>query len=82
MDPKSLNEEIFRTYLDSGRYPSPDLIIRTGEDTPLMHHSGFYLWDSQKIPYYFLENTWPEFTQADLQQALEYLRQSKQRLGA
>ena len=30
IDPKTLDEKTFLTYLDSGRYPPPDLIVRTG----------------------------------------------------
>lgn len=30
VDPETLDEKTFITYLDTGRYPPPDLIVRTG----------------------------------------------------
>jgi undecaprenyl diphosphate synthase len=30
IDPKTLDEKTFLTYLDTGKYPPPDLIVRTG----------------------------------------------------
>ena len=55
-----LTEKEFLTYLDSGKYPPPDLIVRTGGN---IRHSGFFLYQSAYSEYYFTETLWPEFSQ-------------------
>lgn len=69
VDPKMLTEKEFLTYLDSGKYPPPDLIVRTGGN---IRHSGFFLYQSAYSEYYFTETLWPEFSQWDFQKALDF----------
>lgn len=69
IDPTTLNEKEFLTYLDTGRYPPPDLIVRTGGN---IRHSGYFLYQSAYCEYYFTEKLWPEFDQEEFEKVLKY----------
>ena len=73
-DVDSLNEENFWSYLDTGKYPAPDMIVRTWWDT---RHSWFLLYQSDYSEYYFTEKKWPEFDQTEFQKVLKTFSQSK-----
>ena len=68
IDPISLNEKTFLTYLDSGKYPSPDLIVRTGWS---IRHSWFYLYHSAYSEYFFSDTLWPDFWKVDFDKAIK-----------
>jgi undecaprenyl diphosphate synthase len=68
IDPESLDEEVFRSFLDTASLPPIDMIVRTGGD---IRHSGFLLYDSAYSEYYFTEKKWPEFDQEELEKVLE-----------
>ncbi len=74
VDPDSLDEETFRTYLDTAILPPIDMIIRTGWD---IRHSWFLLYDSAYSEYYFTHKKWPEFDVDELRNALRQLDGSK-----
>lgn len=69
IDPKLLDEKTFLTYLDTGRYPPPDLIVRTGWQ---IRHSGFFLYHSAYSEYYFTDTLWPDFGKVDFDKAMDY----------
>lgn len=71
---EELNQINFRDFLDSGKYPPPDLIIRTGWD---VRHSGFLLYESAYSEYFFSEKLWPDFDSAELDRAIEQYQSSK-----
>jgi undecaprenyl diphosphate synthase len=77
-DIATLNEENFYMYTDSGAYPPPDLIIRTGWDT---RHSGFLLYASAYSEYFFSEKYWPDFDEIELEKALDFFMKSKRNFG-
>lgn len=68
VDPQTLTEREFLMYLDSGKYPPPDLIVRTGGS---IRHSGFFLYQSAYSEYYFTDTLWPDFGPIDFQKALD-----------
>ncbi len=68
IDPISLDEKTFLTYLDSGKYPSPDLIVRTGWS---IRHSWFYLYHSAYSEYFFSDTLWPDFWKVDFDKAIK-----------
>lgn len=74
IDPKKLDEKTFLTYLDTGRYPPPDLIVRTGG---AIRHSGFYLYHSAYAEYFFTDTLWPDFGKDDFDRALESYNSTK-----
>lgn len=78
IDPRGLDEKTFLTYLDTGRYPPPDLIVRTGGN---IRHSGYFLYQSAYSEYYFTEKLWPEFDKAEFDKALTYYSWVKRNFG-
>ena len=51
---KELTENSLEEYLETRRFPNPDLIIRSGGEQRL---SNFYLWQSSYSELYFSENS-------------------------
>ncbi len=78
IDQSELDEKTFLTYLDTGRYPPPDLIVRTGGN---IRHSGYFLYQSAYSEYYFTEKLWPEFDQEEFDRALTYYAWVKRNFG-
>lgn len=76
INPDTLDEVEFKKYLDTSKYPAPDLIIRTGW---VSRHSGFMLYDSAYSEYYFSEKLWPDFDEMELDRALEYFNNTERR---
>ena len=74
IDPKTLDEKSFLTYLDTWKYPPPDLIVRTWG---AIRHSGFFLYHSAYSEYFFTETLWPDFGKTDFYQALEFYNSTK-----
>lgn len=74
VDPKNLDEKTFLTYLDTGKYPPPDLIVRTGG---AIRHSGFLLYHSAYSEYFFSETLWPDFSKNDFDTAIEFYNSTK-----
>lgn len=74
VDPKTLDEKTFLTYLDTGKYPPPDLIVRTGG---AIRHSGFFLYHSAYSEYFFTETLWPDFGKIDFDMAIEFYNSIK-----
>lgn len=74
----ALDENSFLPFLDTGRFPAPDLIIRTGGDT---RHSGYFLYQSEYSEYYFTPLLWPDFKEKEFYKALETLKEAKRNFG-
>ena len=75
---KNLDEEYFRRYLDSGSYPDPDLIIRTGGD---MRTSGYLLYGSEYAEYAFTETLWPDFSEEEFRTILANYHERQRNFG-
>ncbi|MFH1750664.1 MAG: polyprenyl diphosphate synthase [Candidatus Micrarchaeota archaeon] len=72
----ALTEKDFEKYLYSP--VAPDLIIRTGGVSRL---SGFLPWQTAYSELYFSRKLWPEFTQEDFKEALDFYEQTERRFG-
>ena len=59
--------------------PDPDLIIRTAGE---MRLSNFLLWQSAYAEFYSTPTLWPDFGEADLEQALVAYQSRVRRFGA
>ena len=62
-----MSEELFEAHLYTSELPDPDLIIRTGGEKRL---SNFLLWQCAKTEFYFSDVYFPDFDEAELQQAI------------
>ena len=78
VDPNTLDEEGFETYLYTSGQPDPDLIIRTSGEQRL---SNFLLYQSAYSELVFTPRYWPDFTEADLGKALEEYGKRQRRFG-
>ena len=59
----SIDEVSFSGYLLTGKYPDPDLIIRTSGEFRI---SNYFLWQAAYSEFYITEKFWPDFTKEDL----------------
>ncbi len=58
--------------------PAPDLLIRTGGDIRI---SNFLLWEIAYSELYFTPKLWPDFSAADLAEAIDNYRSRQRRFG-
>ena len=70
--PEDLTEDIFESYLDTAGVPDMDLVIRTGGNRRL---SNFFPWQTTYAEIWFTDVLWPDFSQKDLKEALDYYEQ-------
>jgi len=75
---KELTENSLEQYLETKRFPNPDLIIRSGGEQRL---SNFYLWQSSYSELYFSEKLWPDFDTKDFDIALMDFSSRKRKFG-
>ena len=74
-----IDEHLFSQYLYTHGQNDPDLIIRTAGEKRL---SNFLLWQSAYSELYFVEKNWPDFTQSDLVEALNYFNSRRRKFGS
>ena len=76
--PEDLTEDLLSTYLYSADVPDPELIIRpSGEQRT----SNFLLWQSAYSEYVFMDVLWPDFSERDLDAAIEEYHRRNRRFG-
>ena len=78
LDIEDINEQLIGKYLDTGSLPDPDLIIRTSGEERL---SNFLTWQSAYSEIYFSQKYWPDFTIADLKEAIINFQNRERRFG-
>lgn len=72
---ESLDDKLFRNYLYAPDVPDPDLVIRTSGE---MRISNFLIWEIAYSEFYFSNLLWPEFSEEELQKAInEYTRRDR-----
>ncbi len=76
--PEDLTEEGFSDLLFSAGVPDPDLIIRPSGE---IRTSNFLLWQSAYSEYYFCDTLWPDFSEKDLEKAIESYNHRNRRYG-
>ncbi|MEN3185549.1 MAG: polyprenyl diphosphate synthase [Atribacterota bacterium] len=74
----SLDEDTFRSYLDTALCPDPDLLIRTGGEKRI---SNFLLWQIAYTELWFTDTFWPDFTVIEFRKALEDFASRKRKFG-
>ncbi|MGD1847648.1 MAG: isoprenyl transferase [Salibacteraceae bacterium] len=58
-----IDQELFRSYLETSPFPDPELMIRTSGEYRI---SNFLLWQLAYAELAFLEKFWPDFRKEDL----------------
>jgi undecaprenyl diphosphate synthase len=76
--PSEITEEALARELYAPNLPDPDLMIRTGGD---MRLSNFLLWQAAYSELWVTPTLWPDFTSADLYQAVREYQSRERRFG-
>lgn len=78
VDPDEISEATLEAYLDTAGMPDPDLVIRTSGE---MRMSNFLPWQAAYSELVFLPCYWPDFSRADLAEALRTFAARERRFG-
>lgn len=73
-----INGELFSSYLDTGKFPDPELLIRTSGE---MRLSNFLLWQCAYSELYFSDKLWPDYKIDDLLEAVYFFQNRERRFG-
>ena len=76
---EEINEEIVSNNLYTQNQPDPDLLIRTSGEVRL---SNFLPWQLVYSEFLFVQKNWPEFTEEDLDNAIEEYQRRNRKFGA
>ena len=78
INPKKITEGLINKYLTTVGLPEPDLVIRAGGER---RFSNFLLWQSAYAELYFSDKLWPDYSEKDLDKALQYFARRERRFG-
>lgn len=78
LQPEDITEESFSSMLDTEDIPDPDLLIRTSGEVRL---SNFLLWQAAYTEFYVTRKLWPDFSEEDLDAAIEEFGRRERRFG-
>jgi undecaprenyl diphosphate synthase len=73
-----IDEKLFEDHLSTAGLVAPDFIIRAGGE---MRMSNFVLWQAAYSELYFSPKFWPDFTEQDLDTALQEFDRRSRRFG-
>ena len=73
-----LTQELLAQHLSTAGMPDVDLLIRTGGEQRI---SNFLLWQVAYAELYFTDKLWPEFDEAELNNALHWYATRDRRFG-
>ena len=76
--PEQIDETVFTQQLYAPDLPDPDLLIRTSGEQRL---SNFLLWQSSYTELYVTPKLWPDFSKADLAEAMAEYERRERRFG-
>ncbi len=76
---EDITEETISNSLYTEGQPDPDLVIRTSGE---IRTSGFLTWQAVYSEYIFIEKNWPDFTEQDLDDAIEVYKNRNRKFGA
>ena len=74
----AIDEACFAAELELGTAPDPDLLIRTGGERRI---SNFLLWNLAYAELWFTDCLWPDFGEAQFDEALSYFASRQRRYG-
>ena len=78
LNPADITEQTLTDNMTTGAMPDPDLLIRTGGELRI---SNYLLWQIAYSELYFCDTYWPDFSEADLQRAIDSYQQRQRRFG-
>ncbi len=74
-----ITTKVVSEHLYTNALPDPDLLIRTSGEQRI---SNFMLWQMAYTEFYFTEKYWPDFTEKDLEIAVNEYTKRQRRFGA
>lgn len=75
---EEINEKLISNYLYTKNQPELDLVIRTGGEIRL---SNFLPWQSVYSEFLFIKKYWPDFSEEDLDSAIQEFKNRKRNFG-
>jgi undecaprenyl diphosphate synthase len=78
MDPEALDEAEFGRLLNPDGMPDPELLIRPGAEKRI---SNFMLWELAYAELWFTDVLWPDFSERDINEAIESYGKRQRRFG-
>lgn len=75
---EQISEQLISQYLDTARWPDPELLIRTSGER---RQSNFLLWQLSYSEFYHTDVLWPDFDEHALLQAVCEIQQRQRRRG-
>ena len=76
---EDITEEVLSKNMYTFDVPDPDLMIRTSGE---IRTSGFLMWQLAYTEFLFIDKYWPDFTEKDLDDAIEVYQKRKRNFGA
>jgi len=77
-DISTINETSFNQHVALAELPAPDLFIRTGGEQRI---SNFLIWQTAYSELFFVDTLWPDFSEKDLDAALNWYAGRQRRFG-
>ncbi len=74
----NIDENLVNSYLYTKDEPDPDLLIRTSGEIRL---SNFLPWQLVYSEFVFVEKYWPDFSEKDLEEAIETYEKRNRKFG-
>lgn len=78
LDVEDIDEDTISDNLYTSGMPDPDMIIRPGGESRI---SNFLIWQSAYAEFWFTDIYWPDFTEADLDEAIISFCRRNRRFG-
>ena len=79
LNPDEITENTIQENLYTKNQPDPDLVIRTSGE---MRLSNFLLWQIAYSEFLFVQKNWPDFSEQDLDKAIEEYQKRTRKFGA
>ncbi len=76
---EDINEQVVADNLYTAGQLEPDLLIRTGGEKRI---SNFLLWQLAYTEFLFIDKYWPDFSEKDLDEAIEIFENRNRKFGA
>jgi undecaprenyl diphosphate synthase len=78
LEPDEITAELLDRHMALADLPTLDLLIRTAGEQRI---SNFLLWQAAYAEFFFSDTLWPDFSEADMQEALASYRRRDRRYG-
>ena len=75
---ENINEQLISDNLYTAGQPEPDLLIRPGGEKRI---SNYLLWQLAYAEFLFMDKYWPDFTEKDLDEAIEIYESRNRKFG-